>query len=112
MNLSKTLTAISKNLNVRYSFKGRPLSYEEVFSDLGLLPGLAKRADQVAVLCFGYGIGATFEDDEKGLLGNRVKFDEYTPHTVRLLVITDVICELSKASPTPGLTVLDELQYD
>lgn len=109
---NKKLAAICKRIGVNFTLKGRPLSYDEVFSDTGMMPGIAKRADQLASLCLGYGIGVTFEDAEKSLLGRRAKFDEYTPDVLRLLCITDVIYELMKNSPSKEATALDELMYD
>lgn len=92
--------------------KGRHLAYSEMFSDTGLLPGLTKRADQLASLCLGYGLGATYEDTENSLLGVKVKFDEFTPDVLRLFCILDVIYELVKNSPSKDAVSLDELMYD
>lgn len=111
-DLSNQLNKITKRLGVNFTLKGRPLTYKEVFADNGLLPGLTKRADQLASLCLGYGLGASYEDAEKTLLGSKVKFDDFTPQTVRLFCILDVIQELIKSSPSKGETPLDELLYD
>jgi intracellular multiplication protein IcmS len=48
----------------------------------------------------------------KSLLGQKVKFDAYTPEVLRLLCITDVIHELAKSSPSKDAIPLDELLYD
>ena len=48
INLEKKLTAIAKRMNVNFTLKSSVASYKEVFSDTGLLPGLTKRADQLA----------------------------------------------------------------
>lgn len=112
MEISKQLSDLSALWKVKYTYNGKPLSYEEVFSPTGLLPGMAKRADQLCSLCLGYGIGVTFEDAEKALLGNQVKFDEATPEVLRLLCLTDVLQELIKASSNKELVSLDELMYD
>jgi intracellular multiplication protein IcmS len=112
MEISKQLSDLSAFLKVKYTYNGKPMSYEEVFSRTGLLPALAKRADQLCSLCLGYGIGITFDDAEKALLGNEVRFDEATPEVLRLLCLVDVLQELIKASPTKELVALDELMYD
>ncbi len=112
MEISKKLVAIAKQLKVNFIFKNQPIPYHEVFSEAGLLPGLTKRANQLASLCLGYGLGATFEETEGSLLGNKVIFDEFTPDVLRLLCITDVINELIKSSPTRETVSLDELMYD
>lgn len=112
VDLIKKLCAIAKALNANFTLRGNPISYEEVFSVTGLLPALAKRADQLASLCLGYGIGVSFEDAEKSLKGTRVKFDDVTPNTLRLLCITDVICEIMQAAPSQASIPLDELMYD
>jgi intracellular multiplication protein IcmS len=112
MDLSKKLVTIAKSLRANFSFKERPIALEEVFSEMGLLPGLTKRANQLSSLCLGYGLGATFEESEGSLLGNKVIFDEFTPDVLRLLCITDVLNELIKNSPNRDLVSLDELMYD
>ncbi len=112
MNLSRKLEAVAKNIGSTFTFKGRVLSPAEIFADTGLLPGLAKRADQLAQLCFGYGIGATFEDMDKAVLGSKVTFDEFTPDVLRLFTIVDVLYELVRSSADPQAVALDELLYD
>ncbi len=112
MELSKQLTAIAKSLKVKFTFNEKPISYEDVFSTRGLLPGIARRADQLSSLCLGYGIGVTFDDAEKTLLGVEVKFDEVTPVVLRLLCLTDVMSELIKSSASKEVVSLDELMYD
>src|SRR3990167_2145276 len=99
MNLSNKLSAMTKQIGANFTLKGRPISYTEMFADTGLLPGLVKRADQLASLCLGYGLGATYEDVEKSLLGVKVTFDEFTPDVLRLFCILDVLNELIKNSP-------------
>jgi intracellular multiplication protein IcmS len=112
MQLNEILAKLSKEMKISYTFKGKPLPYEEVFSAHGLLPGLAKRADQLASLAIGYGIGAQIDAEENTLLGKRVAFDEYTPFALRVLCFLDVIAELAKNSPSPNVVSLDELSYD
>ncbi len=55
------------------------ISPEEVFSPTGLLPALARRADQLCSLCLGYGLGATFEESQGTILVFKVVFDDITP---------------------------------
>lgn len=110
--LDKKLTAIAKKMNVNFTLKGTIIAPKEIFSEVGLLPGLTKRADQLAQLCLGYGLGATYEDTENTLLGVKVIFDEFTPEILRILCITDVLHELVKNSPMRGEVPLDELMYD
>ncbi len=112
MDITKKLVAVAKHLKVTFTFKGQPIPYNEVFAEAGLLPGLTKRANQLASLCLGYGLGATFEETEGALLGNKVVFDDFTPDVLRLLCITDVINELIKTSPNKEAVALDELMYD
>ena len=111
-NLEKKLTAIAKRMGVAFTLKSSIAAPKEIFSDTGLLPGLTKRADQLAQLCLGYGLGATYEDVEGALLGVKVIFDEFTPEVLRLLCILDVLAELVKSSPTRDEVPLDELMYD
>lgn len=112
MSITKQLGSICKKIGVTFTLKSRIISYEEVFSETGLLPGLVRRADQLSSLCFGYNLGASFEDLEKSLLGVKVKFDDFTPDVLRLFCLTDVIHELIRGSGGPSAVSLDELMYD
>ena len=112
MTLQEQLAAIAKSLKMQFTLDDKPISYDEVFSDAGMLPAIAKRADQLSALCMGYGIGAVFDEDEKAKVGVRVKFDDVTPNALRLMCMTDVIEELRRSAPTRDKTPLDELMYD
>ena len=111
-DLKKTLSAVVKRLGTTFTLYDKPIACEEVFSDTGLLPAIARRADQLCSLCLGYGIGATFSDAEKSLLGVKVQFDEVTPMVLRLLCFMDIVSELINASPNRQKVSLDELMYD
>jgi intracellular multiplication protein IcmS len=112
MELREGLGRIAKALNLNFTLNGRPLSYPEVFSDMGMLPALAKRADQLCSLCLGYGLGVTFTEAEGSRLGIKSIFDDDTPATLRYLCITDVLYELMHAAPSKGQVPLDDLMYD
>lgn len=112
MSLHDDLAKIAKALNAKFTLNDRPISYQEVFSDTGLLPAMARRADQLSSLCLGYGIGVSFDEAEKSLLGVKVTFDDVTPNIIRYLCLTDVLCELIQSAPSPHNTSLDELMYD
>ncbi len=110
--LIKQLIAIFGDMGARFSLNGTAMPIEEVLSNEGMLPAIAKRADQLASLCLGYGIGATFEDDKSTKLGSKVTFDEVTPNVLRCLCILDVVNELMRNKDMSGVTPLDELMYD
>lgn len=110
--LSKAMANIVASLNAKFYLNDRFISYDEVFKDTGLLPAIARRADQLCSLCLGYGLGVTFEDAESAVLGSRVVFDEVTPNSLRLLCMTDVVNELIAGGPSRDYTPLDELMYD
>ncbi len=112
MEIQKGLSSIARALNANFTLNNRAISFEEVFADTGLLPAIARRADQLCSLCLGYGIGVSFAEAEKTLLGVKVTFDEVTPNILRFLCITDVLCELIQSSKTAGQTALDELMSD
>lgn len=113
IGISKQMERVAAQMQLGFTFKGSPLSLEEVFADTGLLPGLAKRADQVAQLTMGYGLGVTFEDQEEDtLLGVRVKFDEYTPDSLRLLCLTNSLSDLADSNGDKHAVSMDELLYD
>jgi len=110
--ISEKMVAIGKTLGVSFSFKDQPIAYEQVFADTGLLPGLAKRGDDLCSLCFGYNLGTSYEDEQDALLGSKVTFDEFTPDIMRLLCLTDSLHEIIRMSPSSGMISLDELMYD
>ncbi|WP_298626819.1 type IV secretion IcmS family protein [uncultured Legionella sp.] len=111
-DISKCMVVIAAALNAKFYLNDRFVGYEEVFSDTGLLPAIAKRADQLCSLCLGYGLGVTFDETEGALLGIRVVFDEVTPNVLRLLCMTDVVNELIQGGPSRDYTPMDELMYD
>lgn len=111
-DFNKALCALAKVMKVNFTLRDKPVSYEEVFSDAGLLPAIAKRADQLCSLCLGYGIGVVFQDVDKSVTGVKTQFDDVTPNVLRFLCICDVIKELEKSSPYRDRIPLDELLYD
>jgi len=111
-DISKQMIKIARLMNAQFSLNGRPMTMDEVFALTGLLPGIARRADQLSSLCLGYGIGVSFEETEGALLGVKVAFDDITPNVLRLLCLVDVLNELTKATPRGEVTALDQLMYD
>ncbi len=112
LELSKRLVKIANALGVKFTLRNEPVVFGEVFSDTGLLPGIARRADQLCSLCLGYGIGASFEKAEVGPLKRKVSFDDVTPSVLRYLCITDVLCDFIYAAPSKDAVPLDALLYD
>lgn len=112
VDMTTQMIKAARLLNAQFALNGRPMTMEEVFADTGLLPGIARRADQLSSLCLGYGIGVTFEESEGSLLGVKVIFDEITPNTLRVLCMLDVLTELMKGTPRGEMTALDQLMYD
>ena len=112
MDVSELIIKIARAMNARFSLNGRPMTAEEVFAPTGLLPAMARRADQLSSLCLGYGIGATFEETEGTILGVKVIFDDITPNALRVLCITDVLHELIQSSSRGEMRALDQLMYD
>jgi intracellular multiplication protein IcmS len=112
MNINAQLCSLAKIMNANFTLYGKPISHKDVFADTGLLPAISKRADQLCSLCLGYGVGVTFTEVEKSLLGMKVQFDEVTPNILRLVFMCDVVSELMKVAPSAKETPLDELMYD
>ena len=112
MDIRKSMALIAAKLSAKFYLNDRFVSFDEVFSDTGLLPAIARRADQLCSLCLGYGLGVSFDEADNGLLGTRVIFDEVTPNVLRLLCMTDVLNELIQGGPSRDYTPLDELMYD
>ena len=112
IDLQKRLVAVMKTMGFGFTLNGRDLMPEEVFSDVGIFPAIVRRAEQLSSLCLGYGLGASFEEQEGTLLGVKVGFDAVTPDILRILCITDVMNELAKTAASRTAVVLDELMYD
>ncbi len=112
MEIIKQIHQIARALKANFTFNDRAIPIEEALSETGLLPAISRRADQLCSLCLGYGIGISFEEAEKSMLGVKVIFDDITPNTLRYLCIADVLNEIINASPNKPLTPLDELMYD
>lgn len=112
IDIRKSMSLIAAAMNAKFYLNDRFVGFDEVFSDTGLLPAIARRADQLCSLCLGYGLGVSFEESESALLGTRVVFDEVTPKVLRLLCMTDVLNELIQGGPSRDYTPLDELMYD
>ena len=111
-DIRKNMSLTAASMNAKFYLNDRFVSFDEVFSDTGLLPAIARRADQLCSLCLGYGLGVSFDEAEGAILGTRVVFDEVTPNVLRLLCITDVVNELIQGGPSRDYTPLDELMYD
>ena len=112
LDICQQMIKVARVMNGQFSLNGRPMTMEEVFSVTGLLPGIARRADQLSSLCLGYGIGATFEEAEGSTLGVKVVFDDITPNALRILCLIDVLSELMKGTPRGEVASLDQLMYD
>ncbi len=110
--LSAQLEYAASKMGAAFTLKSGKANLKKVFAVDGLLPALARRADQLSVLCLGYGLGVTYEDAEGSLTGSRVKFDDFTPNVLRLFCLIDVLFEIVRASPNSEAVPLDELMYD
>ncbi|MDA9832843.1 type IV secretion protein IcmS [Gammaproteobacteria bacterium] len=109
--LAELFQSIGRKKDWRFQLRGKALTVEEVFSFNGLLPAMAKRADQLSLLCLGYGIGVSFEDSDASILGYQLQLNEGGSDIVRLACIYDVVNEMAKSSST-GKIVADELLYE
>lgn len=109
--LTSLLIAYSNAHNINYTLRGNNITADEVFSPQGLLPAMAKRADQIASLCFGYGIGIDLPKQEKTTTGFTITIREDSPPFILVLCIFDVLQEIIKNS-SKKKTALDELLYE
>ena len=62
IDISKSMAMIAASLNAKFYLNEQFVSFDEVFSPTGLLPAIAKRADELCSLCLGYRLGLSFED--------------------------------------------------
>ena len=110
--ISEKMCDVAKVLQCNFTVKDQKIEYEKVFSDMGLLPAIMRRADQLCSFCLGYGLGVKFEESQGAMLGVTVKFDEATPISLRLLCAADVLIEIMQQAPSRETTPLDDLMYD
>lgn len=93
--------------------RGVSTTKEDVFSHRGLMPAIAKRADKICMLVFGYGIGASFKKFEASTLGEEVTFSDSAPKIIQLHCFYYVISEMMITSVDDrGRVVVDELLYE
>src|SRR5437667_28884 len=104
MNYTRKFVALAKALGANFTLNDRPITLEEVFADTGLLPAISRRADQLCSLCLGYGLGISFKEAEKSVLGVKIIFDDATPNVLRFLCVMDVLCELIQTGPSRAST--------
>ena len=107
-----SMVRVVATMNAKFYLNNPFIGHAEVFSPTGLLPAIARRADQLCSLCLGYGLGLSFEEAQDALLGTRIVFDDVTPNTLRILCMLDVVYELIQGGPNTDYTPLDELMYD
>jgi intracellular multiplication protein IcmS len=112
VNFSQKLAAVAQSMGCRYTVRGEPISYEQVFSPTGLLPAIMRRADQLCSFCLGYGLGVTFERAESSTLGVVIQLDNTTPEVLRLLCATDVLHEFMHQAHSLDAISLDDLMLD
>lgn len=112
LNIAKKLAQYTKGLNTKFSLNDRPITPDEIFSENSLLPAIIRRADQLCSFCLGYGLGVTFDETKDTKLGVKVKFDESTPDSLRLMCAVEIVYEIIEAAPNREVVALDDLLYD
>ncbi len=113
MDVKSFCMAWVQHHQIELALRDQPLTAIEAFSEASLLPSIAKRADQLATLTLGYGIGLILEDTKESTLGVKVAFDDLTPNLIRLACVLQVLENLKQsATNDSGKVALDELFYD
>ena len=90
MRLTQQLCAVAQAMGCHFTLRNEAIAPQQAFADIGLLPALMRRADQLCSFCLGYGLGVTFERSEVAMLGVKLQLDEQISDTLRLLCATDV----------------------
>lgn len=97
VDIAKLCTSLGERAEVSYFYRGRDLQGEEVFSPFGLLPAILKRAESLCLMCLGKGLGVSFKDTKKSMLGYSVEIEEEQRHFLQILCVVDVMEELHKS---------------
>lgn len=112
-SLSQACIAYAKAKDVSFVYKQKPLSYEEVFADFGILPGMLKRANKVSSVCLGSSLGGTFPKEERSYLGYKVELHSLAfSLPIVMLFIVDVLEAVIGGAGPGGKVVLDEFSYE
>lgn len=109
--ISEILIKVMEAEKAEFVLRDRNLSHQEVFSERGLLPVMARRADDLCNLALGYGIGAEFKKEKASTTGTAVSFDDTVPQALTVLMIYDVLKDLIASNTKNKKTILDELLY-
>lgn len=103
-----------KKQGFKFKLYGSYLSDSEIFSESGLITALIKRADRSCNICYGYGLGVSFTEDNNAILNERVSFDDITPSALRLYFIYNAVLELRTNEESKDGVVeipLDDILY-
>ena len=98
---------------MKFALRSKLIEADEVFSEVGLMPALLKRSDQLCMLCFGVTSGAVYAEEEKSILGTRVSIQsaaESLPMGVYACML-DTMLEIARGERN-GRIDMDELLYD
>ena len=110
--IATQLALIAEAMHLSFTLEDKPIESYRVFDPTGLLPSFPRRANQIATLCLGYGIGISFEEEDNAILGVKVVFDNITPSSLRMMFLVEVIHDIVRYSEDKQVIALDELLYD
>ena len=111
--LSQACIKYANTKGVSFLYKQKPLSYEEVFAEFGVLPGILKRANKMSSICLGSTLGGVFPKEERSYLGYKVSISELSfPIPVVMLFIIDVLEAVIGEAGSGTKVVLDEFSYE
>ncbi len=112
-DISLSCIKYADSKGVSFIYKSKPLSYEEVFADFGLLPGVMKRANKISSVSIGSALGGVFTKEERSYLGYKIEIPELSvPVPLAMLFIIDVLEELIGSSKPGTNIVLDDFTYE
>ena len=112
-SLSQACIKYANTKGVSFVYKQKPLSYEEVFADFGVLPGILKRANKMSSVCLGSTLGGVFPKEERSYLGYKVDIPELSfPVPVAMLFIIDVLELVIGGAESGSKVALDEFSYE
>jgi intracellular multiplication protein IcmS len=110
-SVKKVCVNLASQLEVGFVLRSKKISPDEVFSEVGLLPALMKRAEQLSLLCFNKRLGVSFKDSDSAMLGVRVEMEGDKLPISSLMCLSDVVIELTRGVRGADISV-DELLYD
>ena len=87
------------------------ITAEAAFAANGVLPAIAKRAEQICSMALGTELGATYKKCTKSPISREVSFNSGPLNSARIMIIADILLETIRFGGSEVIS-LDEFLYE